>query len=331
MFTYRSSELGGCIRRLVALRQGYEKMPPPQQFRELFAEGNRWETITVDHLLSRGFDIPMPEQMPFPVDEGQSYMYIRILEDVGVSGHVDGFIAPGTDDNDLDVSEVPWKILEIKSMSHNQFEDFVDKGWERGDVLMEKYKWQVSPYMIAADMELMFVGVDRDSDEANPSYHALYQEKPFYSLGDITRRVLEIERLAEGTLPDCDQANYPCPVYYLGCTHNSLDADEVISQLITDKLVVSDRMATDKKALAEINKLLGTELGDRKKVRVEEGTVSWTKGRETKYLDEAAMIDDGIDVESYKRTRKGEPYVKVYRRRTQESAGPSTGEKVDGA
>lgn len=315
MYEYRASELGACQRRLVLQRQGYEQMPPPANFAEIFAEGNRWEEIVIEHMRSRGFHIGHHPSLD--VDQGQSFVRIRILDDVYVTGHLDGCI---WDDTSWLTEGVKGRVLEIKSMAHDQFEDFVEKGIHRGDTLMEKYKWQVSPYMIAADMELMLVGVDKTSPPDDPHYHAVYLEEPPYSLGKIMQRVLRLELMAMDTPPDCDVHNYPCPVYYMGCTDQQLDANEIVSQLIVDRKIISDRMSQDKTALGKINESLAAELGDQKNIKVEEGTVYWNSGRTTKFFDEEAMVKDGVDVEKYRREKKGDKFVQVRYRKDKDEA-----------
>lgn len=311
MYTYRASELGGCIRRLVALRQGYEPMPPPPKFRTLFDSGKRWEEIAMRHLRERGFVVGNHPDLP--VDEGQSLVYIRILEDVGVSGHPDTFVFD--DEFTRYHRSNPVRGIEIKSMSQEQFDLFVAKGWERGDELMEKYKWQVSVYMLATGLEWQLLAINRDSDEEFPDTHSVYAELPFHGLGALTYTVLQVERLAadEGyAVMKCNKNDYPCPVYYLDCTGQQITDDEVVSRLIVDYDILNSRMKVDEKAMTAMKVSLGEALGTEKKIRVQEGTVSWTKARETKWLDETQMVEDGIDVESYRRSKRGAPYVRVY-------------------
>lgn len=198
MRIYRASGLGGCIKAQAALQLGYESKEPPEKISGVFAEGNLHEEDVVARLLDQGFSI----------QSQQMEVNLTITPSVAVQGHIDGAV--------IHPHWGMWKLLEIKSMGKDQYDEWVKKRWDTPG-LIRKYKWQVSSYMLSLQdppAELMFVVKNRNNGQLDISY----LEKPFYTKAEIAARVLEIERYVRAeTLPECDSRMFPCPVYYLGC------------------------------------------------------------------------------------------------------------------
>jgi hypothetical protein len=129
-------------------------------------------------------------------------------------------------------------------------------------------------------------------------------------LDEIHDRANMIVDLAEfGDLPAvCEQNDYPCPFAYLHETVRD-DTDTELDLLIADwaKWDAQEKLAKDTKALvaARVRKAMGDRTSydsDLWKVSIYEqaGPARW---------DEARMVEDGIDPESYK--KRGSPSVRM--------------------
>lgn len=273
-FIYRASELGGCVKALTAKRMGYEPIPYPESLTTIFAEGNLHEEAVVRSLVDGGNK----------VWNQQLEVNLPITSSVVVQGHIDGLV---NDDN------ADW-LLEIKSMSSDRFKEYKRLGWATPG-LIQKYKWQVSAYMIATSLPLMFVVKDRNAG-------TILSDKvmtPFYSEVEIRARVLGIEALSRVGLPaECDVRIWPCPVSYL---HD--DEVEVMEDAEIDLLARQYKDAKAKENVAKemvgVNyKALMKGLGDRKKVKTLGGVQVTKYVVKSKSLDKKKLAEDGL-IEKY--------------------------------
>lgn len=191
---YRASQLGNCTRQLVAIRQGYEPLPPPKAVGVRFAEGHKHEEIVVERMRSEGWT----------VWDQQLTVELQVSGKLVVVGHIDGKCTETVG------SVARTYLLEVKSQSDNEFRAY-KSDWSHG--FFPGYKWQQSVYMHATELPLALVRKNRDTGEQVVEYF----DEPWYTAAEIRSRVIEIERLAlRGDIDyDCDRSSYPCPVYYL--------------------------------------------------------------------------------------------------------------------
>lgn len=323
MSDYRASDLGSCLRRRVARHLGYTPMRPPGKFVTIFEGGHEWERAVKDHLASRGFAvydtlIGYDTHSGADGQEGISVV-LKVSDSIRVLGHLDGVIWDQE-------NESVRRVLEVKSMAHDSYEAFVRLGWEMGG-LMEKYKWQVSVYMLATGMELQLVGVDKTSDPANPIYHSLYAELPPYSLVDVMTRVLEAEAYMD--LPACDAASYPCPFFYLGCDDDAEDSDAVLDALVETAVAQTQIAKLEAAKDKELRQQLMDTMGTRKKVRTDAATVSTQTSTRT-VTDWDKMREDGIDVAKYQSKEDGSKYVRLTPRKQRDTGGDGGDTAGDG-
>lgn len=283
MRVYRASEIGGCLKAQIAKHLGYEPMDPPDEFRVRFAEGDLHEEAVISTLMDMGYEI----------FDRQEAVQIPINTDSLVEGHIDGTVI-----NDVVVKQ---RILEVKSMSEAEFKKFEEKLWEAPG-LIQRYKWQLSCYMIAKDMEALVVAKNRNTGQLK----FVGVEIPFYNIDEIRARVLECEDwVGRDQLPAvCDTINYPCGFFYL---HQEEEPEEdggvdytAVRKAAANYLSCkkSEEMAKELTKLAR-DELLKT-IGDRDKVKDDVVSVTYYD-YSTVTLDRRRMESDGIDVAKYER------------------------------
>lgn len=241
---YRASALGSCTRALVAARQGYEPIAPPEYALKIFEAGSEAE---------RSFLEVSPEYLC-----RQETVSLPITSKISIMGHIDGMH--------------DGRVVEIKSQSEDLYAKWTPDSWLT-DPMWIKYGWQVSVYMLALKTELELVRINRTS-YSHISTHII--ETSSHGLEEIRSRVLLVESLAaDDQLPaECDKDDWVCPYRY---THPTLEPedDPDLQSLVTEYFVMKgamDEAAKDVKFLkAEIEK----ELGPRDKVLLMSGdTVS---------------------------------------------------------
>lgn len=200
---YRASALGGCDMALLAARLGYESVPVKEDAKimQVFAAGHRIE----DEVLKR-----------FPsVVQRQGKVQMAVTGRISVVGHIDGF------------DTVDGTIVEVKSQSQEEWDRFEKHHWDAG--LFLKYKWQASVYMHAHKgpfhhHPLKLIRALRDENgEWTGKLSVSHVDKPFYTVDDIRRRILEVERIAAtGVLAAICTPQFPCPYFYL---HEEIDRE----------------------------------------------------------------------------------------------------------
>lgn len=188
---YRASSLGGCSKAIIAARLAYDPMDPPESMGQVFAEGNLHESAVIEWLKGRGYKI----------QDEQLEVVIPCPLNCVIVGHVDGIA-------DWDISR---GVLEVKSMSDNAFKTFQKMRWDTPG-LIQKYKWQISSYMISLGLPGLLVVKNRNNGDTL----ILEIPKPFYDKSQLIARVVSLEIQARKGLPEsCDNPSYPCPFYYL--------------------------------------------------------------------------------------------------------------------
>jgi hypothetical protein len=161
-----------------------------------------------------------------------------------VQGHLDGVIT-------TDLFPRP-RVLEIKSMGDAPWKEFQAKRWDAGG-LIDRYKWQLSVYMLATGYEALFVTKNRNSGEI--TQHGV--EMPFYTLDQIAERVGYVEdHVTRGVLPDDCPHDWFCDFKYL-CSRSSEEdgAEHSSDELSPDEVsTVSEyhRLGREIKALEDL-------------------------------------------------------------------------------
>ncbi len=277
---YRASELGSCTKALVAKRLGYEGKPYPEGLMARFADGELHEGAIVAELEAGGDG----------VSHRQHECNLWISDGLVVQGHLDGVM--------------DGRVLEIKTMSQSAWDSFVRLRWDTPG-LIQKYKWQLSVYMLAMGMEATLIVKNKNTGEKQR--HGV--ELPFYTLEQVQERVLAIEHeVASGILPAlCDEAMYPCPFYYL---HEDAETEVVsdfeIENLASQyKLLQANAVAADA-AKTLVYRTLLQSMGDRKKVKTERVSVTVYEQNNPVKWDMDKMKSDGIDTSLYEIRTKGQ-------------------------
>lgn len=197
---YRASSLGRCERAFIAAARGETAHPWPESFQGFLDEGKaaealiraRWEQ---DHE-SDGWKVaPMLQSVE-----------IEVMDNVFVTGHVDGMFYIGVDN----------ALWEAKKVRASGWDAFLQKGVE----WHVNYPWQVAVYMHALKVETCaFVGGlwDVEKQEVTETFTHWLQQPPL-PFKAIVKRVRELERvIGAGFAPSevkC-RGDYPCPYFHL--------------------------------------------------------------------------------------------------------------------
>lgn len=282
MFIYRASELGGCTKMLVAKRLGMKPHEtPPASIQKIFDRGHRHETACLATMAEDGW----------VVTDQQKEVVLQITDDVQVVGHLDGVTAHPVD------SPTP-RVLESKSPQ--AWRMFIEEMYSyEPSAMIQRYKWQISTYMIAEQREAVLTCLD---EQFQLRYHGL--ELPFYTLDDIKERVGMLEELAmqgyAGLPQFCNPREYPCQYFHLHeDEQSSFDIDGELDEAAIRYDKARDRVTAAKKAQDHAKEVLMDVMGTRKKVQTDKAVVSLYKRKSTSY-DYARMRADGIDIDAYK-------------------------------
>lgn len=216
MILIRGSELGACSKGTIAKLLGMKPIAHSEATERLFREGNLHEEDVIVMLRAEGLKIVRQ----------QEEVNLQITPGALVQGHLDGVVTGDP------FTPVGPRVLEIKSMGASSFKEFKTKGWEAGG-LVDRYKYQISPYMLATGLEALVVAKSRDSGELL----RFGVELPFYSLDQITERVAYIEdHVARGQLPDDCPRDWFCNFKYL-CTNTEKSSVEASEELLPEQVV----------------------------------------------------------------------------------------------
>jgi hypothetical protein len=274
---YRASALGGCLKAQIAEKLNFTAIDTSGKMERFANEGALHEEDVVRRLAI--------------VEDRQREVTLELMPSVVVVGHLDGIFRAG----DVSHLQMP-RVLEVKSMSDDAFKKWKENGWDTAG-LVQKYKWQVSVYMLATGLGLYFVVKNRNTGE----WSEVLVDEPFYSKQDILSRVLEIEKwVRRGELPEeCDVKNFPCPFYYLEQQESlELAEDEALEVVAIMYEECRKQVKAAELRQKEARRALDTALAGREKVTTAKAKVTYYEVK-TKKLAVDKMKDDGVEVDKY--------------------------------
>jgi hypothetical protein len=277
MYDYRASEFGGCTKMLIAQRQDVKPLDTvPPKMNAAFQRGHAHEAACLATMQESGYvyrDTQYEVVLTWPE-----------LPDTRITGHLDGILLHDPDNGLLSDS-----VLEIKSPG--AWRTFVDGMYDQEpSALVQRYKWQISIYMVATSMEATFVCLDENYDLRK---HRL--EMPFYDSDAILTRLQGLEEWARQPLPRlCSPREYPCKYVFLHEDDEVLDHDTEIDELATQYAKQQKVITTEKDKLDRISEKIRIAAGDRKKIKTAYSTITFYD-RTTKRISESMMKDAGID------------------------------------
>jgi hypothetical protein len=262
MRVYRASGLGGCMKAQIAHHLDYRSIDTSKQMEKYANEGELHEQDVIRKLRT--------------VTRQQEEVRLKISPAFDVVGHIDGVWVDHTN-----FGQPEFFVLEVKSMGKDPFAEFKRKGWDTpGHV--QRYKWQISVYMLATGLPCKLVVKNRDNGE----WHKEIIEVPFHTSAEIILRVVIMERMVrKGELPDeCDVNNFPCPYFYL----ESVEAAELAEDEILDALAeMYEEARLDVKVAEarqkEARKALDAGMGDREKVETEKVKVTYYQRKGSRF------------------------------------------------
>lgn len=249
------------MKALAAERWGYTKMEggTTQSLPLVFHEGDLHEGDVIERMRKEGWKI----------ERQQEEVVLQLSGLVRVVGHIDGVgIAEKDGAGGMEgVRKGEEMLVEVKSMGKEEWEKWMKMKWETPG-LVQKYKWQLSCYMIALGKRGVLAVKNRNSGQI--SYTLL--SEPFYPVTKIRTRLNSIEQSSADTLPDCDVVDWWCKYKYLH------DEEEVGIEVEEDKKLEKLCRAYDKARADEMKARgmkdgLGIEIREylKDKVKVEMG------------------------------------------------------------
>lgn len=182
---YRASSIGGCIRGLVAARQGIPASPRPTQIQEKMDESTRAEKVAIDDLRdNHGYEVASQQrEVDFRPIEGVSWV---------VRGHIDG----------VAVIDNVGHVLEVKNLSENSWSTYHRRGMKALGQMGEKWLWQISSYMLATDMPAVLAVRNKSTGEFSIE---VFTAPPVQGW-EIRDRIAAVEfQFAQDELPECDR------------------------------------------------------------------------------------------------------------------------------
>jgi hypothetical protein len=206
---YRASDIGGCITRLAAARQGQQETEPKEFVQMVFERGNNTEEkFFADHP-----DLAHYRQMEVTLD---------ITKKISVVGHIDAHANNA--------------LIEVKRQADDAWRKWSWDSWT-DDPLWVKYSWQISACMWALgwgkdpfDFQCHMWRVDGDTGEES----AEEVKQPFWTKEDITARILEVETLAHEDKLVCTTPDFFCQYQYLHADDKEIVDDGELERLVDE-------------------------------------------------------------------------------------------------
>jgi hypothetical protein len=169
---------------------------PPKTMVKVFARGNRHEAACMATMAEMGWELTSQ----------QREVVLDVAYNVQVVGHLD---AVGY--HPLDSPQ--HRVIEAKAPI--AWRTFLDEMYSPDPTpMIQRYKWQISCYMLAENREALLVCLD---EQFNVRVHGI--ELPFYTLDDVAERVGMLEEMAargyEGLPKFCSPREYPCQYFHL--------------------------------------------------------------------------------------------------------------------
>lgn len=305
---YRASAIGGCTKSLIAVRMGFESVPPPAWLRPALEEGQEREEEVLEKALEQvepgGWVEPDQRPVELVVKGGE-----EDGDRVVIRGHTDGTIYR---DDGLDSPAIAG--IEAKAFGETLWNTYKKKGM----AAFPYYIAQLTIYMQATGLPFYFAVLNKVTGEVDVQRY----DSPPMDVELLVQKVLYVEEKAwKSDLPvECDMRSAICPVPYL---HEDTEAQPIEGFLAGEEVdtflaltKTYEKAQAEEKAAREKKKKAGAglkplfETAGEKKLEDEVYTVTWVANTYTKW-DEEAMRKDGIDPEKYKVKMEGNGYPKV--------------------
>lgn len=305
LVVYRASDLGNCIRALVAMgREGQEGVMGKDR-KDLLErsadEGDLHEEGVRQKLVREGWKVVSTQQE----------INLEIIKGVVIRGHTDGILTPP----DPELFYRSNVLLEVKSMSNKRFDRWIKGG--RLDAY-PKFAWQISAYMEAnPGLPVLYIAKRREDGLEDRITIPPYNPPVDWKV--IRKRILAAEnwRRKRAGYPECDLTGtekYFCPFFYLHDedmpttepTPLSPDEANVLADLIPRRMelkAIEERGKAAEEERKALDKDILNLMGSTKQTQVTVDDVDWKisaveSGGET--IDKAKLMADlGEDWPAY--------------------------------
>lgn len=277
---YRASSLGYSLERLVAPFLGFEALPTPDWLLEKFQDGTDLEPQVVAELENLGWTVSTTQ--PEINSEGNHQLEVTLDVIPGVAtvrGHLDGV--------GIEPPARPARVVEVKSMGEKSVKEASRLGWETPG-LIQKYKWQLSCYMLATGLEGVLVVCSKGKGGVKNLLY-MYADQPFYTISDIANKLQQAEDyIRDGIIPEgC--TDYPCPYAYLHSVEEPPEqADTELDGLLAAWLEADKHEKVYKSEKAVLKEAIVEYVGGegKGKVKGSQGvlvSVNWVEEKEVNY------------------------------------------------
>ena len=279
-----ASELGHCIKRLVAHQLGYTPMLPSEQMQAVYDRGHDHEDECVAQMWADGWAIH-DRQAEYVIDCGARACVVV---------HVDGL---------MHNKGLLNRVLEIKSPATWKNAERAFRTQTFTDPYMHAIAWQVSAQMVATGLEAVIACVE------DGTVRTFGVEVPPFSREDILTRVMQIlVQMDAGLPPHCSQDDYPCPYVYLH-EPKDVDDDPILDALVREYTVHDDTAKAAKAAQDAVKERIRRHMGDREKVETERAVVSVYEQAAPAKWDTDLMVADGLNPDRYR--KQGAPSTRI--------------------
>lgn len=287
MRVYRASSLGYSLENLVAPFLGYDPIPPPAWLQEKFDEGTALEPQVLAELESFGWTLATTQPEVNSEGDHQLEVTLEVIPGVAtVRGHLD---ATG-----IEADGFPTRVVEVKSMAEKSFRECSQLAWNTPG-LIQRYKWQLSAYMLATGLQGVLVVCSKGEDGLKNLLY-MYADEPFYSISDIANKLSQAEaHIRDGVIPEgC--TDYPCPYFYLHEVKEEPEpADSQLDGLMNAWLEANRKAKIYKGEADALREMIVEYVGQEGKARVKGSqgvsvSVSWQEGGKVEYDKKAGWV-----------------------------------------
>jgi hypothetical protein len=254
------------MKALAALGLGNEPEPYPEWLQKRFDQGSRGESVVLAKLRD-AFDKDMAVNGGAwtTVDEKSGHQYqwhggqllveIPVGERIVIRGHADGLGELYSRPLDSPFQLREKRLIEVKTTSEAYAQATIDSlsqtDFHTTAALKNMYAYQTSSYAWYFGLKILLVMGIKDQNGDVERIRVKGLDKPPVTLGQVKRRVIEIERrIRVGDMGRCDVKNWPCQFSWLcdgviGGEEGTRDED--LEKALQDSLV----MVRQRKGLVE--------------------------------------------------------------------------------
>ena len=300
-WVYRASAVGKlCDRALWLARTGVPHSPPPANLQTAFVQSANGEMVAI---------AMAEDKYDMDIYGNQDTVTIDVQAGVQIRGSIDGHIK----------GDETWLqgLVEVKCI---RSDDWAKRG--RGLDLYPGWREQVNLYMKGLGYRhgVLVMGRKGDDGVVEDIAYTNYEYDPRV-YATVRNKILRVEQaVADGTNILCDDEKWGCPFWELheGTSDDTVEVDDTVAADLSIQIVRANARKKEVEAhIADLKSRLDKWIVDHnvgeaftvvgKAGRWKVATVHPTK----KVWDDDRLAEDGIDLDMYRTTQPGTPYLRV--------------------